>query len=73
MLDGWYCRNVDGVDGNVNSNNEDDGDINPGDTSDESIESNDVDYRTQYYGLKRKLKYLLYVSYRQNNIIPNLK
>lgn len=70
MLDGWYCRTINEInEQNVNSNNEDDGDINPGDTSDDSIESNDVDYRTQYYGLKRKLKYLLYVSFPQHNII----
>lgn len=68
MLDGWYCRTIK----NQSSTDQNDGeeDLEPN-VVDDSEESQDVpsqmsrprgDYKIQYYTLKKKLKFLLYVS-----------
>lgn len=68
MLDGWYCRSM--ANQNSTDHNEQDDDNEPN-VVDESEDSQDVpvahlmqrvDYKTQYTTLKKKLKFLLYVS-----------
>lgn len=68
MLDGWYCRSM--ANQNAARNNEHDDDNEPN-VVDDSDESQDipvarlmprVDYKAQYITLKKKLKFLLYVS-----------
>lgn len=65
MLDGWYCRNQRSAEQN------DQDDDNEPNVVDDSEESQDipvshlmprVDYKIQYNTLKKKLKFLLYVS-----------
>lgn len=52
MLDGWYCRSM------ANANSPDDESVD----DEESVDEDVVNYREQYQSLKRKLKYLIYVS-----------
>lgn len=69
MLDGWYCRTIKNQ--NSTEQNEQDDEQEPN-VVDDSEESQDmpshtmprprVDYKIQYYTLKKKLKFLLYVS-----------
>lgn len=64
MLDGWYCRTM--ANQNATQNNDHESNI-----VDDSDDSQDipvarlmprVDYKAQYIALKKKLKFLLYVS-----------
>lgn len=50
MLEGWYCRSI----ANNNADAEDD--------DDDSPEEEAPNYKAQYRSLKRKLKFLIYVS-----------
>lgn len=68
MLDGWYCRSL--ANQNATRNNDNDNKHEPN-VVDDSDESQDipvsrlmprVDYKAQYLALKKKLKFLLYVS-----------
>lgn len=68
MLDGWYCRTM--ANQNSTDHNEQDDDNEPN-VVDESDDSQDIpvahlmpriDYKAQYTTLKKKLKFLLYVS-----------
>lgn len=64
MLDGWYCRTM----ANQNATQNNDHEPNVVDDSDESQDipvarlMPRVDYKAQYIALKKKLKFLLYVS-----------
>ena len=67
MLDGWYCRTM--ANQNATENNDHEPHV-----VDDSDESQDipvarlmprVDYKSQYITLKKKLKFLLYVSTNQ--------
>lgn len=64
MLDGWYCRTM----ANQNATQNNDHEPNVVDDSDESQDipvarlMPRVDYKAQYITLKKKLKFLLYVS-----------
>lgn len=51
MLEGWYCRSI----ANNNAEVEDD--------EEDSPEEEVPNYKDQYRNLKRKLKFLIYVSY----------
>lgn len=69
MLDGWYCRSMANQNATRNNDNDDDNEPNVVDDSDESQEDIPVarlmpriDYKAQYTTLKKKLKFLLYVS-----------
>lgn len=69
MLDGWYCRSMANQNATRNNDNDDDNEPNVVDDSDESQEDIPVarlmpriDYKAQYTALKKKLKFLLYVS-----------
>lgn len=74
MQSGWYCRSM----ANQNSGqNNDHGEDNEPNVVDDSDDSQDipvarlmprVDYKTQYLTLKKKLKFLLYVSDLNNCI-----
>lgn len=68
MLDGWYCRTM--ANQNSTDHNEQDNGNEPN-VIDESDDSQDIpvahlmpriDYKAQYTTLKKKLKFLLYVS-----------
>lgn len=68
MLSGWYCRSM--ANQNSTDHNEQDDDNEPN-VVDESDDSQDIpvarlmpriDYKAQYTTLKKKLKFLLYVS-----------
>lgn len=68
MLDGWYCRSMASQNSTQNNDHDDDNEPN---VVDESEDSQDVpvarlmpraDYKAQYISLKKKLKFLLYVS-----------
>lgn len=72
MLDGWYCRtmaNQQSIDQTNDQDEEQDANIGDSGSEDESqivTVSNNInpriDYKVQYNGLKKKLKFLLYVS-----------
>jgi hypothetical protein len=54
MLDGWYCRSI------LNHS------VIADDNSNEKTMMSD--YKSRYRNLKQKFKYLIYVSYKSNNI-----
>ncbi|CAK1551093.1 unnamed protein product [Leptosia nina] len=68
MLDGWYCRSIANMQANeeasVNSSavvDTSQGESNKDYSSDSSSEAEEeLNYRAQYLGLKKKLKYLIY-------------
>lgn len=69
MLDGWYCRTMANQQSRQQQNDQDDD--NEPNVVDDSDESQDVpvahlmprvDYKAQYSTLKKKLKFLIYVS-----------
>lgn len=63
MLEGWYCRSI----ANNNAEVEDD--------EEDSPEEEIPNYKDQYRNLKRKLKFLIYVShliFKTTNLIPGL-
>lgn len=68
MLDGWYCRTIKNQNTTERSSQEDDPEPNVVDDSDDSQDlpvshmMPRVDYKIQYNTLKKKLKFLLYVS-----------
>lgn len=68
MLDGWYCRTMANQNAARNNDHDDDNEPNVVDDSDESQDlpvarlMPRVDYKAQYVALKKKLKFLLYVS-----------
>lgn len=68
MLDGWYCRTMASQQSRQQNDHDDDNEPNVVDDSDESQDipvahlMPRVDYKTQYNTLKKKLKFLLYVS-----------
>lgn len=69
MLDGWYCRTLASQQSSQNEN-DDDNEPNVVDESDESqdipsVQIPNTDQKAQYIALKKKLKFLLYVSLRQ--------
>lgn len=69
MLDGWYCRTLASQQSSQNEN-DDDNEPNVVDESDESqdipsVQIPNTDHKAQYIALKKKLKFLLYVSLRQ--------
>lgn len=51
MLEGWYCRSI--ANNNADAEDEDE----------DSPEEEVPNYKDQYRNLKRKLKYLIYVSF----------
>lgn len=51
MLDGWYCRSM--ASANIDEESAED---------EESQDEEVINYKEQYRQLKRKLKYLIYVS-----------
>lgn len=66
MLDGWYCRTLASQQSSQNENDEDN-EPNVVDESDESqdmpsVQMPNTDHKAQYIALKKKLKFLLYVS-----------
>lgn len=68
MLDGWYCRTLASQQSSQNEN-DDDNEPNVVDESDESqdipsVQIPNTDHKAQYIALKKKLKFLLYVSKR---------
>lgn len=69
MLDGWYCRSLAASEQHSQVENNEQNNVDDTDSSsqenDESHQAanNSVDYKTQYRYLKRKLKFLIYVSY----------
>lgn len=75
MLDGWYCRSLaneqqaaqhnDNTEQNVEVNEDTDSDSQDNDESHQGggATNNTVDYKNQYRYLKRKLKFLIYVSF----------
>lgn len=80
MLDGWYCRTLaneqqaaqqnDNNEQNMGLNDDSDSDSQDNDESRQGVgvggtNSSNVDYKTHYRYLKRKLKFLIYVSYAE--------
>lgn len=73
MLDGWYCRSMANQQAaNEQHENDDDIDANQGDSgaTDDSqdegisrINQKLIDFKSQYHNIKKKLKFLLYVSF----------
>lgn len=74
MLDGWYCRTMANQNSTEQNEQDDENEPNVVDDSDESQDISvahmmpRVDYKAQYNTLKKKLKFLLYVS----KSVPNL-
>lgn len=68
MLDGWYCRSFANQNASEDNDHDEDHEPNVVDDSDESQDipvahlTPRVDYKSQYNSLKKKLKFLLYVS-----------
>lgn len=68
MLDGWYCRTLASQQTSQNDDNDEDNEPNVVDESDDSqddvpdVRMPNIDYKAQYVALKKKLKFLLYVS-----------
>ena len=68
MLDGWYCRSIANQNAVEQNDRDDENEPNVVDDSDESQDvpaqhmMPRVDYKSQYHTLKKKLKFLLYVS-----------
>lgn len=69
MLDGWYCRSFANQNASGDNDNDEDHEPNVVDDSDESQDipvahlMPRVDYKSQYTSLKKKMKFLLYVSF----------
>lgn len=68
MLDGWYCRTIKNQNSAEQNDQDDEHEPNVVDDSEESQDMPShmmprVDYKIQYNTLKKKLKFLLYVSY----------
>lgn len=68
MLEGWYCRTIKSQNSADQNEVEDEQEPNVVDDSDDSQDMPSqmsrprVDFKIQYYTLKKKLKFLLYVS-----------
>lgn len=65
MLDGWYCRSMANQNSAQNNDDEDnEPNVEDSDESDTPVAHlmPRVDYKSQYDTLKKKLKFLLYVS-----------
>lgn len=81
MLDGWYCRsiaNMQASEASVSNNAPAEPpqarDSHKEYSSDSSSEPEpEPNYRAQYMALKKKLKYLIYVSFLQCSIITKKK
>lgn len=64
MLDGWFCRTMASAEQQEQQTSEDE-DKSSEDESNQSLSrlnQKSVDHKAQYQNLKKKLKYLLYVS-----------
>lgn len=65
MLDGWYCRNQMATGGGEQQPQTESDEEDKSSEEDESLSrlnQKSIDHKAQYQNLKKKLKYLLYVS-----------
>lgn len=65
MLDGWFCRTMASAAEQQEQQTSEDEDKSSEDESNQSLSrlnQKSVDHKAQYQNLKKKLKYLLYVS-----------
>lgn len=75
MLEGWYCRtmanqhaaaehteNDDDMDGNICESGGSEDERRSSDDEMSAVNQKLIDYKSQYTNLKKKLKFLLYVS-----------
>lgn len=63
MLDGWYCRTMANQQATMEQNENDVNDIEEGSSDEESVNQHQaVDFKAQYQILKKKFKFLIYVS-----------
>lgn len=62
MLEGWYCRSIANNAAEVEEDVED---------QESSPEEEAPNYKAQYRNLKRKLRFLIYVSFSINSSLPD--